>query len=195
MRPSPRCFTGCSNDQGRDCVGECTACGSSIRSGCPRACANGGFRAARASAAAEQRLPGTADARQCPTGRRLSRLKDQYGEAHEFAGTARRLPPFDFDFVQSHGALILIRRGAIAGAHPLWEFILEPGKVGDEKGDVARSEPGAARMKTKRLPTWVGSPFVSIDSFSDQLCGRSPLSLSRSRLSSRMSRRSCLTSL
>jgi hypothetical protein len=45
------------------------------------------------------------------------------------------LPRFDFEFVQSGSALIPVRRGAIAGSHPSWEFILEPGRAWEEEGD------------------------------------------------------------
>lgn len=42
---------------------------------------------------------------------------------------------FDFEFVQRGDALIPVLRGPIAGTHPWWEFVLEPGKVWDEKDD------------------------------------------------------------
>lgn len=62
-------------------------------------------------------------------------LKDVYGDGVANSGAARHLPPFDFAFVQSGAALIPVRRGAIPGTHPEWEFILEPGRVWNEPGD------------------------------------------------------------
>lgn len=54
-------------------------------------------------------------------------VKDPYGFAN--APGAKTLPSFDFQFVQKGHALIPIRRGAIPGTHPFWEFVLEPGRV------------------------------------------------------------------
>jgi hypothetical protein len=65
----------------------------------------------------------------------FSVLLDRYGDAAANAGAATHLPEFDFEFVQSGDALIPARRGALASAHPAWEFILEPGRVWDEAGD------------------------------------------------------------
>jgi len=49
---------------------------------------------------------------------------------------ARTFPQdFDFEFVQHGDALIPLRRGPIPGKHAWWEFVLEPGKVWDEKND------------------------------------------------------------
>ena len=49
---------------------------------------------------------------------------------------ARTFPQdFDYEFVQDGAALIPVRRGALPGSHPWWEFILEPGRVWDEPGD------------------------------------------------------------
>ena len=45
------------------------------------------------------------------------------------------LPAFDFEFVQSEGYLIPIRRGLIIADHPVWNIILEPGRVWQESGD------------------------------------------------------------
>ncbi len=67
--------------------------------------------------------------------RDFSVLVDRYGDAVANAGAAAHLPSFDFDFVQSDGALIPVRRGSIANDHPEWEFILEPGSVWDEPDD------------------------------------------------------------
>ncbi|MBS0581119.1 MAG: serine hydrolase [Proteobacteria bacterium] len=49
---------------------------------------------------------------------------------------ARTLPrDFAYEFVQSGGELIPVRRGALASSHGWWEFILEPGRVWNEPGD------------------------------------------------------------
>ncbi len=45
------------------------------------------------------------------------------------------LPEFDFEFVQSNGYLIPIQRGLIIADHPIWNIILEPGRVWQEAGD------------------------------------------------------------
>ena len=63
-------------------------------------------------------------------------LVDSYGVATADGGAAvARLPDFDFEFLQSAGALIPVRRGSIPGGHGRWEFILEPGRVWDEPED------------------------------------------------------------
>ena len=45
------------------------------------------------------------------------------------------LPEFDFEFVQSQGYLIPVRRGLIITDHVYWNYILEPGRVWQENGD------------------------------------------------------------
>jgi hypothetical protein len=65
-------------------------------------------------------------------------VKDPYGLAN--APGARTLPPFDFEFVQSGHALIPMQRGAVPGSHPMWEFILEPGKVRKDSDGFSRAE-------------------------------------------------------
>jgi hypothetical protein len=47
----------------------------------------------------------------------------------------RSLPPFDFAFVQAGDALIPVARGPVAGPHPDWEWVLEPGAVWRQAGD------------------------------------------------------------
>ncbi|MDX9955791.1 MAG: hypothetical protein RBT75_16940, partial [Anaerolineae bacterium] len=50
------------------------------------------------------------------------------------------LPEFDFAFVQSDdGYLIPAQRGQIIAEHPLWNLILEPGRVWQETGDGSYS--------------------------------------------------------
>ena len=62
-------------------------------------------------------------------------LRDGFGDFDSKDSPARRLPAFDYEFVQSGNALIPVRRGAIPSDSPEWEFILEPGRVWDEAGD------------------------------------------------------------
>ncbi len=42
---------------------------------------------------------------------------------------------FSYEFVQSGGELLPVRRGAIPGSHGWWELVLEPGRAWDEPGD------------------------------------------------------------
>jgi len=51
----------------------------------------------------------------------------------------RTLPPFDFSFITDGEALIPTKRGAIAGPHPDWEWVLEPGALWREAGDKGYS--------------------------------------------------------
>jgi len=45
------------------------------------------------------------------------------------------LPEFDFEFVQDNSYLIPVQRGVIIADHPIWNIILEPGRVWQETGD------------------------------------------------------------
>jgi len=45
------------------------------------------------------------------------------------------LPEFDFEFVQDKGYLIPVQRGSIVADHPIWNIILEPGRVWQEPAD------------------------------------------------------------
>lgn len=60
-------------------------------------------------------------------------------DAHAVAAGAdsshRHLPQFAFEFLQVGEALVPVVRGAIAGDHPYWEFILGTGRVWEEPGD------------------------------------------------------------
>jgi CubicO group peptidase (beta-lactamase class C family) len=51
------------------------------------------------------------------------------------ASEANHLPEFDFEFVQSGSYLIPARRGLSITEHPMWNIILEPGRVWQQKGD------------------------------------------------------------
>jgi CubicO group peptidase (beta-lactamase class C family) len=48
---------------------------------------------------------------------------------------AGHLPEFDYEFIQSGSYLIPARRGLIITNHPIWNIILEPGRVWHQKDD------------------------------------------------------------
>lgn len=60
---------------------------------------------------------------------------DRYAVAVAADSPVRHLPDFSFELVQVDAALVPVRRGAVAGDHPYWEWILEPGRVWQEAGD------------------------------------------------------------
>lgn len=60
-------------------------------------------------------------------------IKGRYRDSGD--GAWKHLPPFDYEFIQSGSHIIPIKRGYIENEHPVWEYILEPGRVWDEKGD------------------------------------------------------------
>ena len=62
-------------------------------------------------------------------------IRDGDGAFSDPKMKARRLPPFDVTLVQSGTALIPVQRGSIAGRHPHWELIVEPGRIWGEPGD------------------------------------------------------------
>jgi hypothetical protein len=62
-------------------------------------------------------------------------LHDRDGVVRDIGRTILGLPPFDFEFVQSGDTVIPLRRGAIPGKHPYWEYVIEPGRAWQEPGD------------------------------------------------------------
>lgn len=56
-------------------------------------------------------------------------LRGELGQEYSY------LPEFDFEFVQDNGYLIPTQRGNIIADHPVWNIILEPGRVWQEDGD------------------------------------------------------------
>lgn len=42
---------------------------------------------------------------------------------------------FDYEFAQNEDVLLPVRRGYIVTDHPLWDFVLQPGRVWNEPGD------------------------------------------------------------
>jgi hypothetical protein len=70
-----------------------------------------------------------------PAAGRTRGVLDSFGYLDDPALGISRLPEFSFEFVQSGDHLVPVRRGPQRGAHPHWEFILEPGQVWSEAGD------------------------------------------------------------
>lgn len=60
---------------------------------------------------------------------------DDYGVTDANDSAHKHLPEFALDFIQFDEALVPVRRGAIPGEHPYWEFILGTGRVWQEPGD------------------------------------------------------------
>lgn len=58
-------------------------------------------------------------------------VRDRFGRAQSLRATFRDdpLPELAFDFIQVGDALVPMRRGVIEGTHPLWDLIIEPGRV------------------------------------------------------------------
>ncbi|USD43662.1 choice-of-anchor D domain-containing protein [Vibrio sp. SCSIO 43135] len=61
--------------------------------------------------------------------------KDTYRYTSNADDPRKHIPEFNFEFVQSGTHLIPVQRGIQLGAHPYWEYILEPGRVWKETGD------------------------------------------------------------
>jgi len=62
-------------------------------------------------------------------------LKDEYEYLRSNKEDIKHLPDFEFQFLQ-HGTHIIPKlRGAIPSNHPNWEYILEPGRVWNERQD------------------------------------------------------------
>lgn len=53
----------------------------------------------------------------------------------ELGAEAEHLPEFDFEFVQMEDNLIPVRRGLIITSHPIWNILLEPGRVWQDPDD------------------------------------------------------------
>jgi Beta-lactamase len=63
----------------------------------------------------------------------------EYTDRYDVVGVGdapvKHLPEFAFELIQVGDALVPVRRGAIPGDHPYWEWILEPGRVWQETQD------------------------------------------------------------
>lgn len=68
-------------------------------------------------------------------------LRDDYKVAATPDLKLNYLPHFDFQYVQDGEALIPLQRGSIPGSHPLWEYILEPGRIwqDESKKDIRKA--------------------------------------------------------
>lgn len=62
-------------------------------------------------------------------------LKDSFLSDGGKNSPVRTLPDFKFNFIQSGDVLLPVRRGAVPNDHPVWEYILEPGKVWNAAGE------------------------------------------------------------
>ncbi len=65
------------------------------------------------------------------------------------------LPQFNFEFVQSGDYFIPVQRGLIITDHPIWNYILEPGRVWREEGDGSYS-----RVSFPFALVWKGSNAI-----------------------------------
>jgi hypothetical protein len=65
------------------------------------------------------------------------------------------LPEFDFEFVQSGDYFIPVQRGLIITEHPIWNYILEPGRVWQEEADASYS-----RVSFPFALVWKGSNAI-----------------------------------
>ena len=79
---------------------------------------------------------------------RMTLLRGDAGDVPEMP----HLPEFDYEFVQSKDYLIPVRRGLIITEHPNWNYILEPGRVWQERGDH-----GYSRASFPFALVWKGS--------------------------------------
>ena len=65
------------------------------------------------------------------------------------------LPEFNFEFLQSGDYLIPVQRGLIITEHPIWNYIIEPGRVWREEGDGSYS-----RVSFPFSLVWKGSNAI-----------------------------------
>lgn len=66
-----------------------------------------------------------------------------------------QLPEFDFEFVQSGDFFIPVQRGLIITDHPIWNYIIEPGRVWQEENDG-----GYSRVSFPFSLVWKGSNAI-----------------------------------
>ncbi|WP_019531081.1 serine hydrolase [Dasania marina] len=76
----------------------------------------------------------------------------------QYYRNANHLPEFDFEFIQHGTHLIPIQRGLIASSHGNSEYILEPGRVWNEAGDLGYSRAALpfSLQETNANCTWNG---------------------------------------
>jgi hypothetical protein len=82
-----------------------------------------------------------------------------------------QLPEFDYEFVQSGDYFVPVQRGLIITDHPIWNYIIEPGRVWQEKNDG-----GFSRVSFPFSLVWKGSNAifngVMIFLFNDQVISK-----------------------
>lgn len=59
-------------------------------------------------------------------------LQDDFGRSADSSLRVRSLPPLVVDLLQYGDEILPVQRGSIAGDHPSWEWILQPGRVRDD---------------------------------------------------------------
>jgi hypothetical protein len=99
-----------------------------------------GFTAASPVAESALSMPANADPPKHTFEGRLELLGEQEGGQIQFLrgeleAEMGYLPEFDFEFVQVDSYLVPLQRGLIIADHPLWNYILEPGRCWQEPGD------------------------------------------------------------
>ena len=65
------------------------------------------------------------------------------------------LPEFDFEFVQSGDYFVPVQRGLIITDHPIWNYIIEPGRAWQEENDG-----GYSRVSFPFSLVWKGSNAI-----------------------------------
>ncbi|MFV8780999.1 serine hydrolase [Microbulbifer sp. SA54] len=73
------------------------------------------------------------------TAGKFAEIKDLYGYTGGDDHPRKHLPPFEFQFLQAGSYIFPLRRESIAGNHPDWEYVLTPGRVWQEQGDLGYS--------------------------------------------------------
>ena len=75
---------------------------------------------------------------------------------------AKHLPDFDFAFIQSGSELIPVQRGLIITPHPVWNIILEPGRVWQDPADQGYAR---ASLPFTLVPKGGSSSFNGVVTF------------------------------
>lgn len=65
----------------------------------------------------------------------FSEIKDTYNYTGGTDSPRKRLPEFNFEFVQNGSHLIPVTQGLVYTGHPFWNYIVGPGRVWKENGD------------------------------------------------------------
>ena len=84
-------------------------------------------------------MQGTVTLNNTATSGGFAEVVDTKGYTGTADTTRKHLPPFAFQFIQTGSHVFPLERGAIASAHPEWEYVLAPGRVWNENGDSGYS--------------------------------------------------------